>query len=184
MISKENPQLPAPGSKDTVQLWKRSDRGNFINIVSNHITKEPPKLASGGVLADDMGLGKTIQVISLIMSSGFSDGPTLIVAPVGVMSNWEQQVQQHVKEDQKPQVFRYHKSGTYSKSDLMKHDIVITTYDKLRNDQTKKGPLFSINWRRIVLDEAHAIRNFSTARAKAAFQLEAKSRWMLTGTPM
>ncbi|KAI1214140.1 SNF2 family N-terminal domain-containing protein [Annulohypoxylon truncatum] len=183
MTSKENPKPPAPGSKDIVQLWQRTDRGNFVNLVSNHITKDPPQLALGGVLADDMGLGKTLQVISLIMST-VSEGPTLIVAPVGVMSNWEQQIQQHVKEEHKPNVFRYHKPGNYSTSDLQKHDVVITTYDKVRNDQAKNGPLFSVNWRRIVLDEAHAIRNYSTARAKAVFQLKAKTRWMLSGTPI
>ncbi|KAI1105178.1 SNF2 family N-terminal domain-containing protein [Jackrogersella minutella] len=184
MTAKETPQLPAPGSKDVVQLWQRNNRGEFVNVASNHITKAPPKLASGGILADDMGLGKTLQIISLILSSGFSEGPTLIVAPVGVMSNWEQQIQRHVKEDHNPRVFRYHKAGQYSKDDLMTHDIVITTYDKLRNDHVKKGPLLSVNWRRVVLDEAHAIRNFSTARAKAAFTLQAKSRWMVTGTPI
>ncbi|KAI8963341.1 SNF2 family N-terminal domain-containing protein [Daldinia sp. FL1419] len=184
MEAKENPQLPAPGSRDVVQLWKRHSSGKFLNLVSNHMMDTPPKLVSGGVLADDMGLGKTLQVISLIMSSGFSEGPTLIVAPVSVMSNWEQQFERHVKEDQRPNIFRYHKAGTYSKSDLLKHDVVITTYDKLRNDQTNQGILLSVEWRRVVLDEAHAIRNFSTSRAKAAFQLKAKSRWMLTGTPI
>ncbi|KAI1136949.1 SNF2 family N-terminal domain-containing protein [Hypoxylon sp. FL0543] len=184
MTAKENPQPPAQGSKDVVQLWKRNDRGNFVNLVSNHITKTPPKLASGGVLADDMGLGKTLQVISLILSSGFSEGPTLIVAPVGVMSNWEQQIQRHVKDDNVPRLFRYHGPGKYSKSDLLKYDITITTYDKVRMDHIKRGPLLAVPWRRIVLDEAHAIRNFSTARAKAVFELKAKSRWMLTGTPI
>ncbi|KAI1767745.1 SNF2 family N-terminal domain-containing protein [Hypoxylon sp. FL1150] len=183
MLSKEDPQLPAAGSKEVVQLWKRTAHDNFTNIVSNHITKEPPKLVSGGVLADDMGLGKTLQVISLILTSGFKEGPTLIVSPVGVMSNWEQQIKRHVKEDQLPRVLRYHGTGI-SKKDLLANDIVITTYDKLRIDNSKKGPLLSVEWHRVVLDEAHAIRNFSTSRAKAAFQVQAKSRWMLTGTPI
>ncbi|XXG98117.1 hypothetical protein Hte_004437 [Hypoxylon texense] len=184
MISKESPQLPASGSTEVVQLWKRTTHDNFTNIVSNHITKTPPKLVSGGVLADDMGLGKTLQVISLILHSGFKDGPTLIVSPVGVMSNWEQQIQRHVKEDQAPRVLRYHGNSIYSKENLLANDIVITTYDKLRIDHTKKGPLLAVQWRRVVLDEAHAIRNYSTSRAKAAFQVRAKSRWMLTGTPI
>ncbi|KAI1094882.1 SNF2 family N-terminal domain-containing protein [Rostrohypoxylon terebratum] len=183
MTAKENPQPPVLGSKDIVQLWKRTKLGHFVNLVSNHITKDPPKLASGGVLADDMGLGKTLQIISLIMSSGFKEGSTLIVAPVGVMSNWEQQIEQHVKDTFYPGVFRYHKPGNYI-GDLGKHKIVITTYDKVRNDQVKDGPLFQVVWRRVVLDEAHAIRNYSTARAKAVFQLKAKSRWMLSGTPI
>ncbi|KAL7628068.1 hypothetical protein AAE478_002264 [Parahypoxylon ruwenzoriense] len=184
MMAKENTQPPALGSKEVIQLWKRDARGNFVNLLSDHVTNTPPGMVSGGLLADDMGLGKTLQVISLILTSGFSEGPTLIVAPLGVLSNWEQQIQRHVKEDQTPRVFRYHKQGTYSKSDLLNYDIVITTYDKLRNDFAKHGPLLSVRWRRVVLDEAHAIRNFSTARAQAAFGLQAKSRWMLTGTPI
>ncbi|KAI0893841.1 SNF2 family N-terminal domain-containing protein [Annulohypoxylon nitens] len=184
MTAKENPQPPSPGSKDIVQLWKRTKNGNFVNLISNHITKDPPNLASGGLLADDMGLGKTLQVISLIMSSGFKEGSTLIVAPLSVMSNWEQQIQHHVKDTFYPSVFRYHKPGNYTSRDLEKHNIVITTYDKIRSDRVKNGPLFEVNWRRIVLDEAHAIRNYSTSRAQAVFRLNAKSRWMLSGTPI
>ncbi|KAI1383120.1 SNF2 family N-terminal domain-containing protein [Hypoxylon trugodes] len=182
MTSQENPRPPAPGSKEAVQLWKRNNHGNFFNIVSNHITKTQPQFISGGVLADDMGLGKTLQVTSLIMSTGFNEGPTLIVAPVGVMSNWEQQIERHVKENQRPRVFRYHKALA-KKSELLNHDIVITTYDKVRID-APGGPLFSVQWRRVVLDEAHAIRNSTSRRALAAYQLQAKSRWMLTGTPI
>ncbi|KAI5865100.1 SNF2 family N-terminal domain-containing protein [Durotheca rogersii] len=184
MIARENTQPPALGSKEVVELWKRDERGNFVNLLSNHVTKVPPSMVSGGLLADDMGLGKTLQVISLILASGFNEGPTLIVAPVGVMSNWEQQIQRHVKQDATPRVLRYHKPGTYSKDDFLKYDVVVTTYDRLRNDFTKQGAAFSVQWRRIVLDEAHVVRNFTTGRAQAAYGLQAKSRWMLTGTPI
>ena len=44
--------------------------------------------------------------------------------------------------------------------------------------------LFSINWRRVVLDEGHTIRNPSTKSASAATSLMARSRWALTGTPI
>ncbi|KAI0011614.1 SNF2 family N-terminal domain-containing protein [Xylariaceae sp. FL0662B] len=190
MATKENPQLPAPGSGDIVQLWKRDKRGNFFNLASSHTTHTRPKLLSGGVLADDMGLGKTLQVISLILTSGFGEGPTLIVAPPGVMSNWEQQIQQHVKTDRIPRVWRYHKmpAGVSMKeNDFLQHDIVITSYGKLRTDynrKSKSNALFSVNWRRVILDEGHQIRNPSTTLAKAAYELQAKSRWVLTGTPI
>ena len=100
---RENPQVPAPGSTDVVQLWKRSERNGtlFTNIATNYSTKKPPELASGGILADDMGLGKTLEVIALIVADMESTGyaraesqskATLIVAPVSVMSNWSSQV--------------------------------------------------------------------------------------------
>src|SRR3954452_18091096 len=69
MLDKENPVLPASGSKDVVQVWQRhpSVPNAFTNLATNFSITNP-SLASGGILADDMGLGKTIQVISLIMA--------------------------------------------------------------------------------------------------------------------
>ena len=95
MTAKEKPSPPASGSEDAVQLWRRNRRGEYENIATNFRTVKPPQLFSGGILADDMGLGKTLQMISLILTGG--PGPTLIVSPLSVMSNWEQQIAQHVK---------------------------------------------------------------------------------------
>ena len=63
MLEKESPVLPAEGSKDIVQLWKRdpSRKNAFQNIATNYSTGTAPTLAKGGILADDMGLGKTLQ---------------------------------------------------------------------------------------------------------------------------
>ncbi len=44
------------------------------------------------------------------------------------------------------------------------------------------GPLFRNKFLRVVLDEAHLIRNRNTKAAKAAWDLEAEYRWSLTGT--
>ncbi|KAI0692705.1 SNF2 family N-terminal domain-containing protein [Cytidiella melzeri] len=48
----------------------------------------------------------------------------------------------------------------------------------------KKDALFRIKYWRIVLDEAHNIKNKTTKSAQACCALEAKYRWCLTGTPM
>lgn len=103
MIEKESPSLPAPGSQDVVQLWKRTG-DSFTNIATNYTTKQAPPLASGGILADDMGLGKTIQIISLILANSQprSEGgskTTLIISPVGVMSNWRDQIEAHIDKE-------------------------------------------------------------------------------------
>lgn len=44
--------------------------------------------------------------------------------------------------------------------------------------------LFNKKWRRIILDEAHQIRNPNTKASLASVALPAKSRWALTGTPI
>ncbi|KAI0922976.1 hypothetical protein AcV5_009827 [Taiwanofungus camphoratus] len=47
-----------------------------------------------------------------------------------------------------------------------------------------KNALFRVKWWRIVLDEAHNIKNRKTKTAEACCALESKYRWCLTGTPM
>jgi SWI/SNF-related matrix-associated actin-dependent regulator of chromatin subfamily A3 len=54
---------------------------------------------------------------------------------------------------------------------------------KQKPGTAKKG-LFKVNWRRVVLDEAHTIRNPKSKSALACSSLEAASRWALTGTPI
>lgn len=195
MLDKESPKLPEVGAKD-VQLWKK-EHGRYKNIATNYATSTPPPLASGGILADDMGLGKTIQTISLIMANSNADGngitvPTLIVSPVGVMSNWKQQIEAHVKPEFVPKILVYHGTGKKEGSKLKNYGVVITSYgaiaseydaDKKKAKSTRSG-LYSLKWRRIVLDEGHTIRNPRSKGALAACHLDADSRWSLTGTPI
>jgi len=216
MLDRENPKLPERGSKDVVQLWKRSGH-RFRNIATNFEQAQEPHLASGGILADDMGLGKTLQVISVIMADRETAPPnfkTLILSPVSVMSNWSGQVrywrfpgslkvltplqiERHIKQQHALRVLTYH--GTAKKQmtakDFDKYDVVITTYGSLSAEylpRSKKTPdpvprkngLYSVQWRRVVLDEGHQIRNPKTNMAVAACGLMARSRWVLTGTPI
>jgi SWI/SNF-related matrix-associated actin-dependent regulator of chromatin subfamily A3 len=180
LTAKENPSFPAVGSSDSVQLWKRDARGRYVNLASSIAVQNAPSLASGGILADDMGLGKTLQIISLILTGG--PGSTLIIAPVSVMSNWEQQIKRHVLPENAPKVLIYHGSSRQS-AKLTDYDVVVSSYGTLTSEATT-GNLFKVNWRRVVLDEGHTIRNAKTKAAVAACALNAKSRWVLTGTPM
>ncbi|KAL4819445.1 SNF2 family N-terminal domain-containing protein [Aspergillus spinulosporus] len=193
MISKENPRLPT-GANDVVQLWKK-EGNKFTNIATNFSTTAPPLLASGGILADDMGLGKTIQIISLILSDSQpktkeSSKATLIISPVGVMSNWRNQIQEHTKPEQAPRVLIYHGPGKKEDANLDHYDVVVTSYGTLATEykpESKVTPqkgLFSVKWRRVVLDEGHTIRNPRSKGFSAACALRADSRWTLTGTPI
>ncbi|KAF4636619.1 hypothetical protein G7Y89_g1465 [Cudoniella acicularis] len=197
MLEKENPALPPPGSIDVVQLWKRSpERQNvFQNIATYFSTHTAPVLVRGGILADDMGLGKTLQVISTILEGG--PGTTLIIAPVSVMSNWVQQMEQHVKKENALKVLTYHGSTRKKMThrDFEEYDVVITTYGTLSTEYMPRSVktaakipraegLFSTNWARVVLDEGHIIRNPSTKSAVAATSLLSRAKWVLTGTPI
>ncbi|KAK6380459.1 hypothetical protein LTS17_005649 [Exophiala oligosperma] len=196
MLDHEFPTLPQK-SDDVVQMWKKNGKF-YTNIATNFTFSKAPELASGGILADDMGLGKTIQIISLLMADPHRNGqPTLIIAPLGVMSNWSHQASLHVRKKYTPRILTYHgaENKDLSREELQKYDLVITTYQTMtqelfpnRSSEPIKTPaakgLFSITWRRLVLDEGHQIRNPKTKMALAASKLDARSRWVLTGTPI
>lgn len=154
---------------------------------------------SGGLLADDMGLGKTIQIISLIAADPKpGNSPTLILAPLSVMSNWSGQIEMHTNSDKPLRVFTYHGANKRGQkaADFQQYDVVVSTYDTMALEYwtgaSGKDPkpvprtqgLFSIKWRRIVLDEGHQIRNPNSKRAIAACAIDSTSRWVLTGTPI
>ncbi|KAK4097378.1 RAD5-like protein [Parathielavia hyrcaniae] len=183
LTAREKPAFPEPGSPESVQLWKRDAKGRYVNIATNFTVASPPGLLSGGILADDMGLGKTLQIISLIMTGG--PGSTLIVAPVGVMSNWEQQIKRHVYDEHAPSVLIYHGAARQAAAKTISNfGVVVTSYGTLSSEVASGGPLSKFDWRRVVLDEGHTIRNAKTKAAEAACALKAQSRWALTGTPI
>lgn len=202
LMSQEDPKLPGPHNPgEAVQLWQKS-QGGYTNIASNYSTSQPPALASGGILADDMGLGKTLEMISLIVADAEKSGrgTTLIVAPVSVMSNWTTQVEAHIKESSMLKVFTYHganKASNMRAEDFAKYDIVLTSYQTLAaiympGGKNAKQPerklratgLYSVEWRRVILDEGHCVRNPQTKGAAAVCALMSRSRWVLTGTPI
>lgn len=63
----------------------------------------------------------------------------------------------------------------------MKYDVIISSYALARKDEK----LFrSLEWERVVLDEAQNIKNPVAAQTKAILKINAKHRLALTGTPV
>lgn len=116
---------------------------------------------------------------------------TLLVSPLSTIANWEEQIKQHVKPGTL-KYYIYHGAGrTKDINKLADYDLVITTYGSVASEfnhrSKKKGgsyPLEEMNWFRIVLDEAHMIREQSTQQSKAICRLQASRRWAVTGTPV
>ncbi|KAJ3624714.1 hypothetical protein MTP99_018316 [Tenebrio molitor] len=152
-------------------------------------TQTPP----GGILADDMGLGKTIMMIAHVLKSkeeevkakrgAASTGGTLVVCPASVMNQWEAEVKQTTDGSLSVNVHHGPRRETNAKS-LSRYDLVLTTYGIVRSESNKNGAVTGVKWRRIILDEAHQIRNDESLTAEAVCRLSAQSRWALTGTPV
>ena len=203
LLEKENPQLPRAGSDNAVQLWKCSQNGQiYTNVATSFSLKnQKPVLASGGILSDDMGMGKTLEMISLLVTADSTissrSKTTLIVAPVGVMSNWSGQIAHHIKPNHALRVLVYHGNNKkpMDANAFNDYDVVITSYGTLATEYLPRGKkhppfglrpqgLFSVHWRRVILDEGHIIRNPQTKSALAATNLISHSKWVLTGTPI
>lgn len=164
----------------------------------------------GGILADDMGLGKTISTLALILTRKSESRPktNLIVGPVSLVRQWEEEIKMKTKPSHRLSAFVYHNRKATTE-ELLKYDVVLTTYSTLAhelkrletfelenkgrqvdyNDRTvslkfpllnPKGPGFY----RVILDEAQCIKNKQTLAFKSCRKLRATYRWCLTGTPM
>ncbi|GER86100.1 helicase [Dictyobacter vulcani] len=137
-------------------------------------------------LADDMGLGKTLQVIACLLKEregGESVGPTMIIAPTSVLGNWRKEIERFAP---KLQVL-VHQGGTRPKDKqaflemYQEQDVVLTSFALARLDEKL---LQSIDWHRVVVDEAQNIKNPQAAQTRAILKLAAPHRLALTGTPV
>src|SRR5262245_38665022 len=138
------------------------------------------KFTFGGCLADDMGLGKTVMVLAWLdrlRARRELTGPSLVVVPRSVLFNWIEEAARFA-----PQLKVLDFSGGRRSVDAVaKHHIVLTTYGTLRRDVLL---LKDVHFDYAVLDEAQAIKNASTAGAKAARLIRATHRLALSGTPI
>ena len=137
----------------------------------------------GGVLADDMGLGKTVQLLALMCGELPQElGPTLLVCPMSLVGNWEREAARfapglrvHVHHGaERPKGKAFHAVVAAS-------DLVVTTYGLVIRDI---DALREMTWRRVVLDEAQAVKNAATRAAVAVRSLPSSRRFAVTGTPV
>ncbi|XP_030374475.1 transcription termination factor 2 [Scaptodrosophila lebanonensis] len=112
-------------------------------------------------------------------------GGTLVVCPASLLLQWEGEVGSKVSRN-KLTVCVHHGNNRETKAKhLRTYDIVVTTYNIVaREHKAVHGALFGLKWHRIILDEAHVVRNHKAQSSVAVSELLGKYRWALTGTPI
>jgi len=130
------------------------------NEVEGHVVAG--RRVRGGLLADEMGLGKTILMVGCVRHN-FKQR-TLVVLPPALLSQWVAVFQRflgHV-----PFVYRGAAAKNITNEMLAQKPIVVTTYGMItprgKRGQKKFSKLHSIQWSRIIFDEAHHVRNLGT----------------------
>lgn len=152
----------------------------------------------GGIVADEMGMGKTMTMSQLVQLSPIL-APTLVLAPKSVMWQWIETlnsvneaatmiVHASLSTNAFESLLDYCFDDQASMSALNVKHVIVTTADIYRlvksdkkQKQKQKRP---ITWGRVILDEAHCIKNPRTRIHKTLAPIKAHAKWALTATPI
>ncbi|PTA47203.1 DEAD/DEAH box helicase [Micromonospora sp. RP3T] len=167
------PADPPPGFVGTLRPYQRRGLAWLTFLQS---------LGLGGILADDMGLGKTVQLLALLAGDPPQAGPTLLVCPMSLVGNWQREAATFAPD---LRVHVHHGAertrGEEFGAAVQEADLVLTTYSVAARDAVD---LAGVDWHRVVVDEAQAIKNAATRQAEAVRALPARHRVAVTGTPV
>jgi SWI/SNF-related matrix-associated actin-dependent regulator of chromatin subfamily A-like protein 1 len=133
------------------------------------------------ILADDMGLGKTRQAIVSLRHLAPA-GPRLVVCPASVKRNWAREISVVA-----PEASILVIEGTTPISSTA--EWIVVNYDILARHIDN---LLRVPWGALVFDEAHYLKNHTSARSKLSRQLTTAAAaanptlavQLLTGTPL
>lgn len=118
---------------------------------------------------------------------------TLIIAPTSLIAQWEDEIMKF-SEPGSMTVYKYYGAQTSNSIEVYKKirssTVVLTTFGKICSDivggkkRAIKDILLQFYWFRIIIDEAHEMRNVKSSRANAIHSLRGEYKWCLTGTPI
>lgn len=203
---------------EEVAFSRSSEQQRCGNLAWPNMVRTPPKNhqkvglewlqrhwiagSSGAMLCDDMGLGKTFQALAfcawlreLMQSGAMPRQPLLLVAPVGLLRNWEKEHDEHlhapglgdivkVYGEHVKQIKRgSHSQGTASLDTacLSQADVVLANYESISSYQLSFG---AVPFAAVILDEAQKIKSPGTRVTSAVKGLNATFFVAMTGTPV
>jgi DNA repair protein RAD5 len=135
-------------------------------------------------------------------SSGVPNAPctTLVIAPMSLLAQWQSEAERASKPGTLKSMVYYGtekvniQSLCCEQNAAVAPDVIITSYGVVLSefsqitskdaDRAAHTGIFSVNYFRVILDEAHTIKNRQSKTARACYEIAAEHRWVLTGTPI
>lgn len=150
------------------------------------------------ILADEMGLGKTIQSVSVLwylQKYQNIRGPFLVIAPLSTIPHWRREFETWTDmncvvyhgNSQAREIIRQHEwnytdaDGNIIYDSMYKFNVIVTTYEMILTDSEILAP---INWKYVVIDEAHRLKNKASRVLNEFLNFNYDHLLLLTGTPI
>uniref|UniRef100_H3DE11 Transcription termination factor 2 n=1 Tax=Tetraodon nigroviridis TaxID=99883 RepID=H3DE11_TETNG len=184
-------QKPCGGILDAADDMGLGKTLTMISLILTKKISEKGKDDKKEVKRPEKWISKTDS--TLVASKG-----TLIICPASLVHHWEREISRRVKSS-RLSVCLYHGSDRERRAEaLADYDVVVTTYSLVSKEMpvpsgedqvndtalSASAPLLRVSWDRVVLDEAHNIKNPKAQTSMAVCRLRARARWAVTGTPI
>jgi len=176
------PIHPAKEVTATLREYQKEGLRFLVNSYQNGVS---------AILGDEMGLGKTLQTIAFLAHLKFTEGltgPSLVVAPLSVLSSW---LVEFKKFCPSLRVVKLHSSDMAERerlkdrvmNDFTSFDVVVTTYEMAKS-ANMSAIVRRLWWRYIILDEGHVVKNENSQISQAMRGFHYQNALLLTGTPL
>lgn len=170
----------------------------MLSLIHSHISPEQRAAISSSMPNGINSLPRLPKASTQIEPAPLT---TLVVAPMSLLAQWASEAEKASKKGTLKTLVYYGNEKNINLQTLCcsanaasAPHVIITSYGvvlsefntvaDLDGDRGKYGGLFSLQFWRVILDEAHMIKNRQSKTAKACYELAATHRWVLTGTPI
>lgn len=169
----------------------------MLSLIHTHTSE----FGLGGTVANPSSVTNLPRLPKSSTSVERAPCTTLVVAPMSLLAQWASEAEKASKSGSLKTLVYYGSDKNVNLQTLCCEanvanapNVIITSYGVILSEfnqvtaqggnRGSHGGLFSLDYFRIILDEAHMIKNRQSKTAKACYELSAQHRWVLTGTPI
>jgi DNA repair protein RAD5 len=168
----------------------------MLSLIHSHKSELATAVVSAGASVNDLPrLSKSSTAVE------HAPATTLVIAPMSLLAQWQSEAEKASEPGSLKTLVYYGAEKNVNLQQLCCEanaatapNVIITSYGvvlsefnqvaAMSGNRGSHGGIFSLEYFRIILDEAHFIKNRQSKTAKACYELKAIHRWVLTGTPI